>query len=213
MAPLAPAINSAQNQDFDDVLWLLDDYILETTQGNIFVILRNRQGEIEWITPPSGSSECIRPSVTLQTIIDMKEGNIDHNSKPLITGRCRSINDFVNAAQSIIDLKEGTLTSGEHTQNQNGTTTNVSQRSISIHEFLNAYREGRLIEAFLCSDQDFIQPITKIGFTDRILDLSDNKHEYALQISEELRLKRETSSKYVRSIELEWLREKGRIHD
>lgn len=100
------------------------------------------------------------------------------------------------AAQSIIDLREGTTDC-----TQNG-TTNVSQRSLSIHEFMSAYREGRLIEAFLCSDKDFVQPITKIGFMNEILELPD-KHEYAEQMSEELKTKRESSSKFVRSVELE----------
>ena len=33
-----PAVSDAKNNGFDDVLWLLDDYIKECTVLNVFVI-------------------------------------------------------------------------------------------------------------------------------------------------------------------------------
>jgi len=38
MGPLVPAVTDAKNNGFSDVLWMLDDYIKECTQLNIFIV-------------------------------------------------------------------------------------------------------------------------------------------------------------------------------
>jgi branched-subunit amino acid aminotransferase/4-amino-4-deoxychorismate lyase len=38
MGPLVPAVSDAKSNGFDDVLWLLDDYIKETTALNVFFV-------------------------------------------------------------------------------------------------------------------------------------------------------------------------------
>ena len=49
--PLIPSVTDAKNNGFDDVLWLLDDYIEELTTMNVFFYLQNRHGEKELVTP------------------------------------------------------------------------------------------------------------------------------------------------------------------
>jgi hypothetical protein len=38
MGPLIPHVTDAKNNGFDDVLWLLDDYVKEATVLNIFIL-------------------------------------------------------------------------------------------------------------------------------------------------------------------------------
>jgi len=52
MGPLVPYVSDAKNNGFDDVLWLLDDYIKELTALNVFVLQQSRYGHMELITPP-----------------------------------------------------------------------------------------------------------------------------------------------------------------
>jgi len=38
LGPILPTVTDAKENGFDDVLWLLDDYVKEMTQHNIFVL-------------------------------------------------------------------------------------------------------------------------------------------------------------------------------
>jgi len=38
LGPLVPAVSDAKNNGYDDVLWMLDDYIKECTALNLFVV-------------------------------------------------------------------------------------------------------------------------------------------------------------------------------
>ena len=38
LGPLVPTVSDAKNNGYDDVLWLLDDYIKECTALNLFVV-------------------------------------------------------------------------------------------------------------------------------------------------------------------------------
>lgn len=71
LGPLVPSVSDAKNNGFDDVLWLLDDYIKEMTILNVFLLQISRYGTLELITPPDDG--CILNSISRQTIIDMKD--------------------------------------------------------------------------------------------------------------------------------------------
>ena len=58
---------------------------------------------------------------------------------------------------SILDL-EGQI--------KNDKGMKVVERDISIHEIINANKEGRLVEIIGCSTSSFIQPINKIVYKD-----------------------------------------------
>ena len=100
MGPLVPAVTDAKNNGFDDVLWLLDDYIKECTVLNVFVLQQSRFGWFELITPPQDT--CIMNGVTRQTIIDMKD-EIQKKFNLRVQERQISIHEVKNAA------KEGRL--------------------------------------------------------------------------------------------------------
>ena len=53
LGPLIPVVADARDNGFDDVLWLLDDYITEMTILNVFVFWQSRYGDYELITPPN----------------------------------------------------------------------------------------------------------------------------------------------------------------
>ena len=44
LGPLVPSVADAKNNGFDDVLWLLDDYIKELTILNVFILQKCRTG-------------------------------------------------------------------------------------------------------------------------------------------------------------------------
>lgn len=50
----------------------------------------------------------------------------------------------------------------------------VKERAISIHEIINAFYEGRLVEAMGCSGPSFIQPISRIAFMEHNIMLNTN---------------------------------------
>ena len=62
LGPLVPVVTDAKNNGFDDVLWLLDDYIKEMTILNVFVLQMSRYGHLELLTPPDDG--CILNGVT-----------------------------------------------------------------------------------------------------------------------------------------------------
>jgi branched-subunit amino acid aminotransferase/4-amino-4-deoxychorismate lyase len=71
MAPLIPYVHDAKQNGFDDVLWMLDDYIKEMTVLNVFVLWVNRFGKLEIVTPlPDGT---IFNGITRQSIIELKD--------------------------------------------------------------------------------------------------------------------------------------------
>lgn len=43
----------ARANGYDDVMWLLDDYVKEMTVLNVFVYWKNRFGDFEIVTPPN----------------------------------------------------------------------------------------------------------------------------------------------------------------
>ena len=62
LGPLMPSVTDAKMNGFDDVLWLLDDYIKEMTILNIFMLQQSRYGHLELLTPPDDG--CILNGVT-----------------------------------------------------------------------------------------------------------------------------------------------------
>lgn len=71
LGPLVPTVHEAKQNGFDDVLWMLDDYIKELTILNVFVLWKSRYGDIELITP--NSDGCIYNGVMRRSIVDLKE--------------------------------------------------------------------------------------------------------------------------------------------
>ena len=66
-----PSVTDAKMNGFDDVLWLLDDYIKEMTILNVFMLQQSRYGHLELLTPPDDG--CILNGVTRYTILDMAD--------------------------------------------------------------------------------------------------------------------------------------------
>lgn len=69
--PLIPVVKDAKENGFDDVLWLIDDYIKELTIMNVFFVCQNRFGEVELLTPADDG--CIFNGVLRKSIVEMAD--------------------------------------------------------------------------------------------------------------------------------------------
>lgn len=67
IGPLVPVVHDAKQNGFDDVLWMLDDYIKEMTILNVFIYWKSRIGELEIITPLDDG--CIFNGTTRRSIV------------------------------------------------------------------------------------------------------------------------------------------------
>lgn len=70
LGPLMPVIEDAKKNGFDDVLWLLDDYVQEMTVLNTFFVLINRYNQLELVTPPDNG--CILANTIRNSILQLK---------------------------------------------------------------------------------------------------------------------------------------------
>jgi hypothetical protein len=50
----------------------------------------------------------------------------------------------------------------------------VVERQISIHEVINSYNEGRLIEVFGVSTSSMIRSFSQLAYKEELIDLRDN---------------------------------------
>jgi len=71
LGPLIPTVADARDNGFDDVLWLLDDYLTEMTVMNVFTLWQSRYGDYELVTPPNDGT--ILNGITRQTILDVAD--------------------------------------------------------------------------------------------------------------------------------------------
>lgn len=70
LGPVTPYVRDARENGFDDVLWLLDDYVQDMSILNVFFVMENnRTGQIELVTPPDNG--CIVAGVPRNSILDL----------------------------------------------------------------------------------------------------------------------------------------------
>ena len=94
MGPLVPSVCDAKAHGFDDVLWLLDNYVKECTVLNVFVLQQSRLGHMELVTPPDDS--CIMNGVMRRTLLDMR-AEIEQRFGLQLVERQISITEIINA--------------------------------------------------------------------------------------------------------------------
>ena len=94
LGPLMPSVTDAKMNGFDDVLWLLDDYIKEMTILNVFMLQQSRYGNMELITPPDDG--CILNGVNRQTILDMAD-KVEAELGCKVVERQISIHELINS--------------------------------------------------------------------------------------------------------------------
>lgn len=71
LGPLVPYVSEAKKNGFDDVLWLLDDFVQEMTILNVFFIVMDRYGVLKCYTPMDNG--CILSGVTRNSIIELQD--------------------------------------------------------------------------------------------------------------------------------------------
>lgn len=137
LGPLIPNVADAKANGFDDVLWLLDDYITEMTILNVFVFVQSRYGNYELITSPNDGT--ILNSVNRQTIIDLTS-----------------------------EIKEKF-------------NVDVLERRISIHEVIQADREGRLVSMFGTHTHCPLLNINRVVYRDTTMSIEGNADTHRAQ--------------------------------
>ncbi len=93
LGPLGPTIMDAKNNGFDDVLWLLDDYIKELTIINVFCFWKSRYGDLELITPPNDG--CIFNGSVRRSIVELSD-EIYKEKKVKVVERNISIHELIS---------------------------------------------------------------------------------------------------------------------
>lgn len=71
LGALIPYVSDAKRNGFDDVLWLLDDYVMELTILNIFFVYKDRYGKLLLSTPLDNG--CILPNTIRNSILELSE--------------------------------------------------------------------------------------------------------------------------------------------
>ncbi len=101
----------ARSNGYDDVLWLLDDYIKEMTVLNVFALLKSRYGELELVTPPNDG--CIFNGVERRTIIDLAK-EIQKEKGVKVVEKQISIHELINAdkEERLLEFFGGATSSG-----------------------------------------------------------------------------------------------------
>jgi branched-chain amino acid aminotransferase len=94
LGPLLPQLVDARNNGFDDVLWLLDDYVNEMTILNVFAFMKNRLGFLELVTPAENG--CIFNGTIRRSILELKD-EIENEKGIKVVERQISIHEIINA--------------------------------------------------------------------------------------------------------------------
>lgn len=94
LGPLVPQMMDAKMNGFDDVLWLLDDYVNEMTVLNVFALMKTRYGTYELVTPPNDG--CIFNGTVRQSTIDLKDDILKEKNVKIVE-RQLSIHEIINA--------------------------------------------------------------------------------------------------------------------
>lgn len=71
LGSLLPTIQEAKEQGYDDVLWLLDDYMKELTVQNVFIYWKSRFGQRELLIPINDG--VIFEGLIRKTILEMRD--------------------------------------------------------------------------------------------------------------------------------------------
>ena len=89
-----PYISEAKQNGFDDVLWLLDDFVQEMTVLNVMFVIQNRYGALKLYTPIDNG--CILNGTTRQSILDMAD-EIEQETGMIVEQRTISIHEIIRA--------------------------------------------------------------------------------------------------------------------
>ena len=60
LGPLFPHVYDAKNNGYNDIMWLLDDYVQDLTIHNLFFIFKTRYNHLVCVTPLDNG--CILPN-------------------------------------------------------------------------------------------------------------------------------------------------------
>jgi branched-chain amino acid aminotransferase len=95
LGALVPYVADAKQNGFDDVLWLLDDYVQEMTILNVFFVYKDRYGKLILSTPLDNG--CILPNTIRNSILELSD-KIKEDTGLNVMERYISIHEVLNAA-------------------------------------------------------------------------------------------------------------------
>ena len=94
LGPLVPYVTDAKQNGFDDVLWLLDDFVQEMTILNVFFVIMDRYGVLKLYTPLDNG--CIMAGVTRNAILELKD-EIEKDTGLKVAEKNVSIHEVIQA--------------------------------------------------------------------------------------------------------------------
>ncbi|CDW77575.1 branched-chain amino acid aminotransferase [Stylonychia lemnae] len=93
---LSPAVQEAKSLGYDDVLWMMDDYIQELTDKNVYIYWQSRFGKKELVVPLDNG--CIFNGLIRRSILDIKD-EIKQSLDIDLVVRNISIHEIINASK------------------------------------------------------------------------------------------------------------------
>ncbi|KAJ4993140.1 branched-chain amino acid cytosolic [Stagonosporopsis vannaccii] len=139
--PALIAHGEAKRRGFDQVLWLFgpEGRVTEAGSTNFFVVWKRKSGGIELITP---SLDCglILPGITRRSVIELSRERFAESKEWELNGSLRWANRL-----------------------------DVVERDFTIHDIIEAEKEGRLKGAFAVGTAAFVNCVSQIHTPDRII--------------------------------------------
>lgn len=137
--PTLAASGAAQQNGYDQVLWLFGPERLVTEAGgaNFFVIWRNKSGGLEMVTAALEGG-LILPGITRRSVLE------------LARSRFHETREWTSEGKQVMPEK-----------------LDVVERDFSIYEIAEAAQEGRLLSAFAVGTAVTITPVSRIDFADQ----------------------------------------------
>jgi branched-chain amino acid aminotransferase len=143
-APALQAHKEAQQQGFDQVLWLYGSEGLVTEAGgtNFFVIWKSKAGKIQLNTAPLESG-LILPGITRKSILSLARARFAETGEWELDGRpVRTV------------------------------PLDVTEDNFTIYDLIEASNQGRLLAAFAVGTAYFVKEVVEINFRGRRFNIS-----------------------------------------
>ncbi|KAF3936428.1 hypothetical protein ABW19_dt0204124 [Dactylella cylindrospora] len=141
--PTLLAQGEARKQGFDQILWLLGEEgrVTEAGASNFFVVWRNKTTNRLELITAPLGDKIILDGVTRRSVLELARSRLTH--------------DASEPLKEVSTLEK----------------LDVVEENFTIQDIVEAYDEGRLVEAFGCGTAFFVAPVSVISYRDKVMNI------------------------------------------